>query len=259
MELEEEELEETIVEELKAFCEAMSQKLTKYRDLALSNRLTLAAALLHPLNRMKLFEAAYPDDQKAAEKALHELLAELIGDPDRSSASSSKRTPAKAAATVSPLSAARARRDLKLDTNSEKAATTKKPDEVALYLDIDFCPWRDSDVSPYKRWKDNEKVFPNVSKLARLVLGIPGSSSSVERVFSQAALFSTHRRARLSAKSISQLVTTKHWLREGGDELAGLNSDVRRCAKMIAELPDYLVKKPRRATSNGSKLQRQRK
>ncbi|KAE8221529.1 hypothetical protein CF326_g8538 [Tilletia indica] len=263
VELEEEELEEIIVEELKVFCDAMAKKLTKYRDLALSSRLTLAAALLHPQNRMKLFEAVYPDYQRAAEKALRSLLTELIGDPDLSSASSSKKTPAKATVAVSPLSAARARRDLKLDNNPEKTARTRKPDEVALYLDIEFCPWRDSDESPYKWWKDNEKVFPNVSKLARLVLGIPGSSSSVERVFSQAALFSTHRRARLSAKSISQLVTTKHWLREGGDELAGLGSDVRRCAKMIDELPDYLItKRPRREKifkQQAAKLRRQQR
>ncbi|KAE8212992.1 hypothetical protein CF327_g3433 [Tilletia walkeri] len=111
-------------------------------------------------------------------------------------------------------------------------------DEVARYLNIENCPWRDSDETPYKWWRDNEGVFPNIAKIARVVLGIPGSSSSVERVFSQAALFSTSKRQSLSSKALSELVSTKHWLIHGADRLSGLPDDVKQIAETIAKLPD---------------------
>ncbi|KAE8217610.1 hypothetical protein CF319_g8341 [Tilletia indica] len=219
--------------ELKAFCKAVADKLRKYRDLALNNRLILAAALLHPLNRLELFETSYPQHQRKAEEALRALLKELVGGSGDSLAlTASKDSPPPPP--PSPVSAARARR--KSGRNTEKQ---DGPDEVAQYLDIKNCPWRDTDKSPYKWWKDNEAVFPNVAKLARLILGIPGSSSSVERVFSQAALIATNRRARLDSKSISRLVTTKLWLRNGGDKLVGLDPEVRRAAQSIAMLPDF--------------------
>ncbi|KAE8239837.1 hypothetical protein A4X13_0g8045, partial [Tilletia indica] len=241
---EQDNLDGSIAEEMRAFAMAMSAKLTKYRDLALENRLTLAAGVLYPYNRLELFETAYPEYERRAEKALRSLLAELVGNADSGTGPPSKKTPAAATATLpSPISAARARR--RHGAAAEKSAsssTEKEPDEVARYLDMKFCPWRETDKSPYKWWKDNEELFPNLSKLARVVLAVPGSSSSVERVFSKAALFSTNRRARLTSASISKLVTTRLWLAHGGDKYAGLDEDVRRCAKMLAELPDLLSK-----------------
>ncbi|KAE8248971.1 hypothetical protein A4X06_0g3442 [Tilletia controversa] len=130
-------LDTIIATELREFCEAMSDKLKKYRDIALDSRLTLTAALLHPLNRMELFDTAYPDYTKRAEKALRSLLFELFGNPTTSLSSTAKKSigfPGRAASSISPLSAARARRR-QLNSppkgSRDKSSTTDKtPDEV---------------------------------------------------------------------------------------------------------------------------------
>ncbi|CAD6888952.1 unnamed protein product [Tilletia caries] len=225
-------------ESLKSFLAAMSSKLLKYRTLALHNRYTLVAALLDPANRMELFELAYPTYGKEAEKALRDIMSEWLGQGQGNNQLASTASTSNGAGTsTTMLQEAKRLRQQQLAEERRKKTDTDS-DEVARYLNIKNCPWRDSDETPYKWWRDNENVFPNIAKIARVILGIPGSSSSVERVFSQAALFSTSKRQSLSSKALSKLVSTKHWLIHGADELSGLPAEVKQIAETINKLPD---------------------
>ncbi|KAE8237673.1 hypothetical protein A4X13_0g8675, partial [Tilletia indica] len=233
------ELDQETRTEIGKFLNAMESKLRKYRNIALRNRIILAATLIHPDNRT-LFKTSYPSYRGRAETALRELLEELV---DSQSAESSPalivaQLPPIGAEPPSPCSAARARREEAAEESAASMGDEHQEDEVARYLSPKNCPWRASDLTPYKWWRDNEAMFPTIAKLARIILAIPGSSSAVERVFSQAALVSTNRRASLSAASISRLVTTRHWLLTGADELAGLSEQSLKVAHSHERLPN---------------------
>ncbi|KAE8217678.1 hypothetical protein CF319_g8288 [Tilletia indica] len=160
--------------ELKKFLNAMESKLRKYRDIALSNRLTLAAALIHPNNR-KLFQISYPSYRAQAETALRELLDELVDSNSKEpSPKATAATLATGANPPSPCSAARQRREQAAEERADDEDSDNEEDEVAKYLNPKNCPWRASDGTPYKWWRDNEGVFPTLSKLARIILGISG-------------------------------------------------------------------------------------
>ncbi|KAE8227940.1 hypothetical protein CF326_g7145 [Tilletia indica] len=227
---------ETTAALLKFFA-AMEDKLRKYRNMALRNKITLVAALLDPSNRMDLFELSYPAYTEEAEQALRDAMKELLGDEE-----GRQQSPPQGAAssTSSKMTALQEAKMLRMQQTEGGPRRRKddQPDEIARYLNTNNCAWRDSDETPYKWWRDNAKEFPNLSKLARIVLAIPGTSSSVERVFSQASLFSTSKRQSLSSKALSELVSTKHWLMHGGDQLSGLSEEAIRVAESIAKLPE---------------------
>ncbi|KAE8218771.1 hypothetical protein CF319_g7415 [Tilletia indica] len=221
---------------LAGFLTAIENKLFKYREIALQNRLVLVAALLDPSNRLDLFKLAYPSHKAAAEKALRDVLKELVGEAGERTSTTTQGPSMATSAKPSVLQQAKM---LRLQAGEQRRQSpSDEPDEVTRYLRSSDCPWRDSDETPYRWWQANEKVFPKLSKLARIVLAIPGSSSSVERVFSQAALFATNKRASLSSKALSELVSTKHWMMHGADELVGLREEARRVAESIAKLPE---------------------
>ncbi|CAD6977205.1 unnamed protein product, partial [Tilletia controversa] len=155
----------------------------------------------------RLFHISYPAYRATAETALRELLDELVDTQDKGPSPPSKDPAAPEIGTSlpSPCSAARQLREQDANTEEHENRSDNEEDEVAQYLNPKICPWRASDGTPYKWWRDNEKVFPTLSKLARIILAISGSSSAVERVFSQAALVSTNRRGSLSAASRDDL------------------------------------------------------
>jgi len=55
-------------------------------------------------------------------------------------------------------------------------------------------------------WRDNQGVFPLLSKVAREILGIPASSASSERVFSVGSLVCTAKRNSLRPDKVSDLM-----------------------------------------------------
>ncbi|KAE8217993.1 hypothetical protein CF319_g8042 [Tilletia indica] len=219
------------------FLNAVEAKLRNYRDIALKNRTVLAATLLHPDNR-KLFKLSYPKYRIKAEEAVRSLLIELVDITSKEPppALQPAATSTKNVERLSPCSAARARREQEAAAE-ETEDEVEDDDEVTKYLNPEICPWRATDGTPYKWWRDNEALFPNVSKLARIILAIPGSSSAVERVFSQAALVSTNRRGSLSSGTISELVKTRHWLNHGANQLAGLPPQALNVAHTHERLP----------------------
>ena len=61
-------------------------------------------------------------------------------------------------------------------------------------------------VNPLTFWKENERKFPVLAKLAREFFGVPSSSSPVERLFSIAGKVFTPDRCRLKDNRFEQLM-----------------------------------------------------
>jgi hypothetical protein len=59
---------------------------------------------------------------------------------------------------------------------------------------------------PLRWWRQHEKEFPNIAKLALQVLPIPATSAPSERIFSTAGLTITKDRARLNSDRVNELV-----------------------------------------------------
>ena len=69
-------------------------------------------------------------------------------------------------------------------------------------------------VDPLQWWKSHEVQFPALSKLAKSMLAIPGSSVSVERVFNVGRDVIGLRRHALDSDSTSSLMLGNHYLRK---------------------------------------------
>ena len=78
---------------------------------------------------------------------------------------------------------------------------------VTSYLNMPKAPLQSN---PLDYWKDNAKVFPILAEIAKSVLCVPGSSVSVERVFSKNGIIITQRRNRLSPTHVKQLSFIAH-------------------------------------------------
>uniref|UniRef100_A0A1A8HGQ5 HAT C-terminal dimerisation domain-containing protein n=1 Tax=Nothobranchius korthausae TaxID=1143690 RepID=A0A1A8HGQ5_9TELE len=60
--------------------------------------------------------------------------------------------------------------------------------------------------NPLSWWKNHEQDYPQLSKIAKSLLCIPGTSVSAERVFSSAGDIVTAQRSLLKAEHVDQLV-----------------------------------------------------
>lgn len=79
-------------------------------------------------------------------------------------------------------------------------------DELTMYLNLrppstlsstaDLLPW----------WRENEKNFPHVARVARRLLSVPASSASSERSFSAAGLTLSQRRAALDPDTVDDIL-----------------------------------------------------
>lgn len=77
-------------------------------------------------------------------------------------------------------------------------------DEVDSYVRQRPTMTDDQDLLGW--WKTNSSVYPKLAQLARQVLCVPASSSSSERVFSEAGRTIEERRTRLSPSSVNALL-----------------------------------------------------
>ncbi|CAH9098698.1 unnamed protein product [Cuscuta europaea] len=69
------------------------------------------------------------------------------------------------------------------------------------------------DFDVLKWWKENERTFPILSKMAKQVLAMPISTVAVEQEFSAAGNVLTDYRTRLSPSSLETLVCFHDWLK----------------------------------------------
>jgi hypothetical protein len=71
------------------------------------------------------------------------------------------------------------------------------------------------DIEDPRRWwleETQQKVYPNLSKMALDILSIPAMSAEPERLFSGAKISITDRRNRLGIESIEALECLKSWI-----------------------------------------------
>ena len=70
-------------------------------------------------------------------------------------------------------------------------------------------------------WKYNERIYPMLASLARIVLCIPATSAPSERIFSTANLIISKKRARLDPETAGDIIflhDTIDWYEEHNDE-----------------------------------------
>ncbi|KAJ7786750.1 ribonuclease H-like domain-containing protein [Mycena olivaceomarginata] len=68
---------------------------------------------------------------------------------------------------------------------------------------------------PFLWWKEFGHHFPVVSQMAREFLAIPGTSVSVERLFSKSRHLCHEARGSMKAETIMKAMLTKMWIRAG--------------------------------------------
>ncbi len=94
---------------------------------------------------------------------------------------------------------------------SKKKARTLT-DEYELYLSI--APIDSDDHDPRKWWLEpmQQKLYPNLSRMALDMLSIPAMSAEPERIFSGVKMTITDRRARLGMELVEALKCLKSWM-----------------------------------------------
>ncbi|XP_036940317.1 E3 SUMO-protein ligase ZBED1-like [Acanthopagrus latus] len=91
---------------------------------------------------------------------------------------------------------------------TERARPTHPPQqalatELQSYLQ---CADLDSEENPLDWWREHQRVYPRLSKLAKKYLGIPATSAPSERVFSTGGNIVTCLRSSLKPESVDRLV-----------------------------------------------------
>ncbi|GBC14992.2 zinc finger BED domain-containing protein 1-like [Rhizophagus irregularis DAOM 181602=DAOM 197198] len=81
--------------------------------------------------------------------------------------------------------------------------------ELESYLDPIRTPIADHSVNPFEWWAIRKTQFPNVAKLARKYLSIPGSSVPSERLFSDVSNQITAKCTRLDSKLAGKMMFLK--------------------------------------------------
>ena len=78
--------------------------------------------------------------------------------------------------------------------------------EMIRYESFSIPP---KDINILKWWKDHEIILPLLSKLAKMVLTVPASSSKSERIFSTGGNFVSKKRNKLAPKKVEDLIIIK--------------------------------------------------
>ena len=82
-------------------------------------------------------------------------------------------------------------------------------EEFSYYLDEIKTPQAFPEADPFEWWRDNQKRFPILYKIARKYLGIPATSVPSERLFSDAGNQISTERNRLKPSTVNELLFVK--------------------------------------------------
>lgn len=92
-----------------------------------------------------------------------------------------------------------------------KRSSRSSLDELEAYL---AEPLYDGDADAFTVWRTLlAPRFPNLAKMARDYLAIPGTTVGIERVFSNGGRVASPHRCRLTPKMLDKLMTLQNWLR----------------------------------------------
>ena len=100
------------------------------------------------------------------------------------------------------------------DAPDDENHLQKKPvekTEVDLYLSDETRI--DNNMNLLLYWDSNKSLYPNLARIAKRVLSIPATNTSVERLFSHSGNTITNRRTRLDADKVNNLLFIKRNMR----------------------------------------------
>lgn len=92
----------------------------------------------------------------------------------------------------------------------KRAKNYKEPKEFKKYLSF---PLSDPKVDPIEYWRSQQTELPQMTKLARDILPVQGSSVAVERDFSMGADLIVPTRCALKRETIRAVMCLKSWLK----------------------------------------------
>ena len=97
------------------------------------------------------------------------------------------------------------------DDESHLQGQPSEKSEIDLYMEDDARI--DNNMNLLIYWDLNKTVYPNLARIARRVLSIPATNTSVERLFSHSGNTITNRRTRLDAEKVNNLLFIKRNMR----------------------------------------------
>ena len=100
--------------------------------------------------------------------------------------------------------------DIPIDENDLQTQPMEKS-ELDLYLEDETRI--DNNMNPLSYWDSSKSLYPNLAQIAKRVLSIPATNTSVERLFSHSGNTVTNRRTRLDADKVNNLLFIKRNLR----------------------------------------------
>ena len=95
---------------------------------------------------------------------------------------------------------------------SEKIFKKRKVETKNEFKEYCSQTCSNEDTEPLTWWKENEKLFPNLARMARDYLAIPGTSASSERAFSAGRHLVTDFRCSLDHTTVTACMSLKNWL-----------------------------------------------
>lgn len=138
----------------------------------------------------------------------------LAGDTGATSVlSSSKTTCILSSSSIAISDPVSARRNLLMEIFDKPSAALEKSDmdlELEKYLSSTSLVADDKEDDVLSYWREYQTIFPTIASIARDVLAIPASNTSVERLFSSCKNTVTDKRTKLGAEKLNKLMFLKH-------------------------------------------------
>jgi hypothetical protein len=182
--------------------------------------LYVAAAFLDPVTCRSMLEDGLSEVQIEEGKELIVQLAKRKPLPQH---------PPEVATPASCQSAANCQKKIRLSNllikkpkaSSQISIETKLRREFSAYMEMEMPEIEEiEDWDVLRFWKDNARMFPHLSFVARIILAIPPNSAKSESDFSEAGQIKTAKRSNLNPERLDQLML----LRENWDLVQGSNN-----------------------------------
>ncbi|KAF5366752.1 hypothetical protein D9758_006529 [Tetrapyrgos nigripes] len=206
---------------LASFSEAIDagiRKLDKYHQLAKSNQFYVVATVCHPSFQLNWFGKRSSTDYQRAkilfEHVYESYVATAPAGPNGTSPVKSKKSTASDDLVQSLVDDIVSDSDDGLPMSQDRAAS-----ELERYLSGEGG--RGDSMKPLDWWKKHAKItedtrgFLIISRIARDFLAIPGTSVSVERLFSSSRHLCSDLRSSMKAETTTLAMCAKVWLKSG--------------------------------------------
>ncbi|KAF5365434.1 hypothetical protein D9758_010856 [Tetrapyrgos nigripes] len=206
---------------LASFSEAIDagiRKLDKYHQLAKSNQFYVVATVCHPSFRLNWFGKRSSTDYQRAkilfEHVYESYVATAPAGPNGTSPVKPKKSTASDDLVQSLVDDIVSDSDDGLPMSQDRAAS-----KLERYLLGEGG--RGDSMKPLDWWKKHAKItedtrgFPIISRIARDFLAIPGTSVSVERLFSSSRHLCSDLRSSMKAETTTLAMCAKVWLKSG--------------------------------------------